>query len=247
MFDFDQPLLVAGVLLGLSSSLHCFGMCSGIAASLHFAAELAPLRPARSLLVTTLLINTGRISGYMIAGAIVGGLGSSVFGAFDHATAHTLLRWAAAVALGWIGLSMLDVLPLPAGLYRVASHVSGFMDAAARAIRLPKTAGLVLSGIVWGFLPCAMVYAALFYAMFSGSWLGGTRDIAGHDRNRPRAAAAAPPRDVDIAPDRGGICHPRRRNRERWHITGGFRGVVPRRLTTAVMNVASNDGQDDMP
>ena len=180
MFDFDQPLLVAGVLLGMSSSLHCFGMCSGIAASLHFAAEFDPERPTRSVLATTLLINGGRMSGYMVAGAIVGGAaGSSVFGAFDHATAHGILRWAAAVALGWIGLSMLDVVPLPAGLYRVASHVSRFMDAASRATRLPKTAGLVLSGTVWGFLPCAMVYAALFYAMFSGSWLGGTVVMSG--------------------------------------------------------------------
>jgi sulfite exporter TauE/SafE len=179
MFDFDQPLLVAGLLLGLSSSLHCFGMCSGIAASLHFAGEFESPNPSRSLLTTTLLINGGRISGYMIAGATVGALGSSVFGAFDQTTAHAILRWAAAVALGWIGLSMLDVLPLPAGLYRVASRVSGFMDSAPHAARLPKTAGLVLSGMVWGFLPCAMVYAALFYAMFSGSWLGGTVVMSG--------------------------------------------------------------------
>jgi len=179
MFDFDQPLLIAGLLLGLSSSLHCFGMCSGIAASLHFAAELDPDRPARSALTTTLLINGGRITGYMIAGAIVGGAGSGIFGAFDHATAHAVLRWAAALALFWIGLSMLDILPLPAGLYRLAGHVSRVMDRAARATRLPKTAALVLSGTVWGFLPCAMVYAALFYAMFSGSWLGGTVVMAG--------------------------------------------------------------------
>jgi uncharacterized protein len=179
MFDFDQPLLVAGGLLGLSSSLHCFGMCSGIAASQHFAGEFDSRSSSRSLLTTTLLINGGRISGYMIAGAIVGGAGASVFGAFDHATAHAILCWAAAAALGWIGLSMLDVLPLPTGLYRVASRVSRFMDTAARATRLPTTAGLVLSGTVWGFLPCAMVYAALFYAMFSGSWLGGTIVMSG--------------------------------------------------------------------
>src|SRR3954471_14201957 len=91
MFDFDQPLLVAGVLLGISSSLHCFGMCSGIAASLHFAAELDPRRPGRSVLATTLLINGGRISGYMIAGAMVGGAGSSVFASFDHGPRHSAL------------------------------------------------------------------------------------------------------------------------------------------------------------
>jgi sulfite exporter TauE/SafE len=179
MFDFDQPLVIAGLLLGLSSSLHCFGMCSGIAASLHFAAGLDPKRPARDLLATTLLINAGRISGYVIAGAIVGGVGSGIFGAFDHSTSHAILRWAAAAALGWIGLSMLEIVPLPAALYRVASHVSHFMDTVARAARLPAAMGLFLSGAVWGFLPCAMVYAALFYAMLSGSWLGGAVVMAG--------------------------------------------------------------------
>ena len=39
--------------------------------------------------------------------------------------------------------------------------------------------GLFLSGAVWGFLPCAMVYAALFYAMLSGSWLGGAVVMSG--------------------------------------------------------------------
>jgi sulfite exporter TauE/SafE len=179
MFAFDQPLLVAGLLLGLSSSLHCFGMCSGIAASLHFAAGLDPNRPAPDLLATTLLINAGRIFGYVVAGAIVGGLGSGVFGAFDHATSNAVLRWAAAAALGWIGLSMLEIVPLPAVLYRVASHVSHFMEAMAQAARLPARMGLFLSGAVWGFLPCAMVYAALFYAMLSGSWLGGAVVMSG--------------------------------------------------------------------
>ncbi|MFZ2159164.1 MAG: sulfite exporter TauE/SafE family protein [Bradyrhizobium sp.] len=179
MFDFDQPLFVAGLLLGLSSSLHCFGMCSGIAASLHFAAGLDPNRPARDLLATTLLINAGRIGGYVIAGAIVGGVGSSVFGAFDQSFSHAVLRWAAAAALGWIGLSMLEVLPLPVMLYRIGSRVSKAMDAVAGAARLPPTLGLFVSGTVWGFLPCAMVYAALFYAMLSGSWLGGALAMSG--------------------------------------------------------------------
>ena len=126
-----------------------------------------------------MLINAGRITGYVIAGAIVGAMGSGIFGAFDHSTSHALLRWAAAAALGWIGLSMLEIVPLPAMLYRVASHVSGFMDTVARAARLPASIGLFLSGAVWGFLPCAMVYAALFYAMLSGSGLGGAVVMSG--------------------------------------------------------------------
>lgn len=177
MFAFDQPLVVAGLLLGLSSSLHCFGMCTGIAASLHFAS--GPERAVRDLLVTTVLINTGRIGSYIVAGALVGGIGSGIFGAFDHALANVILRWAAAAALGWIGLSMLDMLPLPAALYRLASWISGLMGTLARAARLPAPVALLLSGAVWGLLPCAMVYATLFCAMLSGSWINGAVVMVG--------------------------------------------------------------------
>jgi sulfite exporter TauE/SafE len=179
MFDFDQPLFVAGLLLGFSSSLHCFGMCAGIASSLHFVAEVGTDQSRRGLLTGTFLINAGRISAYTLAGALVGAIGSSVFGSFDHTVAHAVLRWAAAAALAWIGLSMLDVLPLPAGLYRVGNAVSGAVSAAARTAHLPPAMGVFVSGAIWGFLPCAMVYAALFYAMLSGSWLGGALAMSG--------------------------------------------------------------------
>ena len=179
MFDFDQPLIIAGLLLGVSSSLHCFGMCSGIAASLNLAATSTPNQTTRNLYLTTLLINSGRIAGYVTAGAIVGGVGSSIFGSFDRSLMHAVLRWAAAVSLGWIGLSMIGLLPFPTIFYRVASVVSDLMNAFANAVRLPSVIGLFMAGAVWGFLPCAMVYATLFYAMLSGSWLGGALVMLG--------------------------------------------------------------------
>ncbi|MFX9077430.1 sulfite exporter TauE/SafE family protein, partial [Acinetobacter baumannii] len=85
----------------------------------------------------------------------------------DQTFANAVLRWVAAAALAWIGLSMLDVLPLPAGLYRVGNAVSGAVGRVARTAHLPPAMGLFVSGAIWGFLPCAMVYAALFYAMLS--------------------------------------------------------------------------------
>lgn len=178
MFDFNQPLLLAGLLLGFSSSLHCFGMCSGIAASLHFATSARPGASA-SQLSTAMLINSGRVTGYVIAGALVGELGSSVFAWLDRSLMNAVLRWAGAVSLGWIGLSMLGFLPLPAMFYRMGLWVSNSIGRLAGAVRLPASAGLLISGIVWGFLPCAMVYATLFYAMFTGSWLRGALVMLG--------------------------------------------------------------------
>lgn len=173
MFDFNQPLVIAGLLLGLSSSLHCLAMCSGIAASLCLAATSNDARPRRDVFVATLLIQSGRISGYMIAGAIVGGVGSGVFGSLDRSVMNAVLRWGAAASLGWIGFSMICSQPLPRVFCRIASFVGDLMNAIGKAVRLPWSGALFLSGAVWGFLPCAMVYAALFYAMLSASWLGG--------------------------------------------------------------------------
>jgi sulfite exporter TauE/SafE len=56
---------------------------------------------------------------------------------------------------------------------RIASFVGDLINVIGKAVRLPWSGTLFLSGAVWGFLPCAMVYAALFYAMLSASWLGG--------------------------------------------------------------------------
>ena len=179
MFDFNQPLLIAGLLLGLSSSLHCFAMCSGIAASLSLAATSHAKRPAHDVLVATLLIQSGRITGYMFAGAIVGGVGSGVFGLLDRSVMNTVLRWAAAVSMGWIGFSMICSHSLPPVFYRIGSCVSDLMNVINDAVRLPSSGKDFLSGAVWGFLPCAMVYAALFYAMLSGSWLGGAAVMLG--------------------------------------------------------------------
>ena len=63
-------------------------MCSGIAASLHLAARLDPRRPKSDLLATTLLINAGRITGYVVAGTIGRRRGIRHLGAFDHSTGH---------------------------------------------------------------------------------------------------------------------------------------------------------------
>lgn len=173
MFDFGQPLLIAGFLLGLASSLHCLGMCSGIATSLCFATQSAPGTRSLGLYATTLVINAGRITSYMLAGAVVGALGARAFGVLDRSMVYIVLRWAAAVSLGWIGLSMTGLAPFPAAVYRAVSAASTGIAAAARTLRLPRQLSFYISGCLWGLFPCAMVYAALFYAMMTGSWLGG--------------------------------------------------------------------------
>ena len=105
-------LLGAMFLLGAASGLHCVGMCGGIAAA------SAALLPKAALFRRQVLLNLGRITGYALAGAAAGALGT-------------------AAGLG-------AVLPLQKGLYvlahlvviLVALHIAGFPNPLARLERL---------------------------------------------------------------------------------------------------------------
>lgn len=162
-------MLTAGFGLGLASTLHCAGMCGGIASGLmHFGAP----RSAGDGASLAALTHTGRITSYAIAGALVGAVGAPAVAWLDRELAFRLVQWAGAAALMWIGLSTAGLLPPLSALDRVLAPVAGILARAARP--LPNRHATALAGgMAWGMMPCAMVYGALFTAMLSGSALGG--------------------------------------------------------------------------
>ena len=163
-------MLLAGLLLGLASTLHCAGMCGGIAASLM-------LLPGHSLW----RLQAARIAAYALQGALVGGLGTLVYARLHWAPGFLILRLAAALALFWIGLGVAGILPAIALLDRLAARVS------AALARLGPFAGLA-----WGALPCAMVWSALLSAMLAGNARGGAITMLGFGLGTlPGVSAAA--------------------------------------------------------
>ena len=165
-----------GLLMGLASSLHCAGMCGAIASSLMFAFDPGAGRPSRARAHFT--AQAGRILVYVLSGAMLGAVGARFYGAFDHPAAYQAMRWAAAVALGWIGFSVIGLAPSLAGLDRITAPVTGALHALKRSTGV-NGAGAFVSGMIWGFLPCGMVYGALFYAMLSGGSLSGAEVMLG--------------------------------------------------------------------
>ena len=185
----DSLTFLGGLLLGLASSLHCAGMCGAIASSLMFAFSPSDgtAERARALMAA----HAGRVLMYVAGGAALGAVGSTVYGAFDHSGAYQFMRWAAAVALGWIGLSVAGLAPSLALFDRLAAPIAANLRLAP-ANRLAGDAGAFASGLMWGFLPCGMVYGALFYAMLSGSALRGGAVMAGFGLGTlPSVTAAA--------------------------------------------------------
>ncbi len=119
----DSLTLLGGLLLGLASSLHCAGMCGAIASSLMFA--FAPGEGDGGRLRALMAAHAGRVLMYVAGGAALGAVGSTLYGAFDHAGAFLVMRWAAAVALGWIGLSVAGFAPSLAIVDRVTAPIAG--------------------------------------------------------------------------------------------------------------------------
>ncbi|MBO9570565.1 MAG: sulfite exporter TauE/SafE family protein, partial [Cellulomonas iranensis] len=97
----DLPTLVAAALAGVLGGLHCAVMCGGIAASFPAAAPGRPLAVAWQA-------NLGRISGYVIAGALAGGLGGGLLRVLRIEALVVGVRMAAGVALILVALRLLD-------------------------------------------------------------------------------------------------------------------------------------------
>ncbi len=168
--------LLGGVLLGLASALHCAAMCGGIASGVVFLFDpKSPWDRVRVLMSA----QAGRVAAYVLAGAILGTAGASLYGAFDHAAVYRLLQWAGAVTLMWIGLSVAGVLPSLSALDRRVAALSGVISSGLARLRRFPVVGPFGAGVGWGMVPCPMVYAALFTATLTGSAAGGATLMVG--------------------------------------------------------------------
>jgi hypothetical protein len=148
-------------------------MCGGISSSL--AISLATGRGSQGQLGVVLIAQGGKALAYAAAGAVLGALGAGLYGAFDRQGGHLVLQWLGALALAWVGLSTLGVVPAMASFDRALAPLRRRLWSARGRGRLAALA----AGLVWGLLPCGMVYAALAFAMLAGSALGGAAAMLG--------------------------------------------------------------------
>lgn len=162
--------LVSAFLVGLLGSVHCLGMCGGIVGALTLGVKTDIRRSPRSLLPYLIFYNTGRIASYATAGALLGLVGAQWFTPVPSATARfvaAILSGGFMVALGlylagwWPGFSLVE---------RAGGKLWRYIEPLGRRllpVDHPVKAGLL--GLVWGWLPCGMVYAVLAWSLTAGS------------------------------------------------------------------------------
>jgi hypothetical protein len=162
-------ILGAAVLTGLLGGVHCAGMCGGIVTAL-VGQSAGNARPW----LMHLAYNAGRVTSYGLAGAAAGALGSIGLMLDKWLPVQVALYVAANLLLIALGLYLAGMRsPIPhlerlgGGLWRRIQPITRrFLPADS----VPKAWAL---GLLWGWLPCGLVYTVLFTALLSGSALKG--------------------------------------------------------------------------
>ena len=141
-------------------------MCGGIVAALNLH------RPQP--LSHQLAYSLGRVASYTVAGALAGAAGGVALLYEDLLPARVLLLVAANALVVLLGLYLAGLGSAVIALERAGRLVwRGLTRLGARLAPARTRAGAAAVGLVWGWIPCGLVYSVLATALVSGgAWQG---------------------------------------------------------------------------
>lgn len=161
--------LAAAFLVGLLGGGHCVGMCGGIVGAVTMT--LPGSRPKWPFLLS---YNFGRIGSYTLAGVIAGGVGASSFFLEHVLPIEKILYALTSLMLVLLGFYL-------AGIWRVLTrlevaggklwrHIQPYSKRLLPVRTIPQS---LLLGMLWGWLPCGLVYSVLVAAIATANPLQG--------------------------------------------------------------------------
>jgi sulfite exporter TauE/SafE len=166
----QEITLVAALLVGLLGSVHCIGMCGGIAGALTMGLRADRRQSTRTVLPYVLAYNTGRIGSYALAGAIAGLVGENALKLFSMHNAQSIGLFISAFFLIALGLYLGGWWQMLAILERGGAKLWRRIEPFGRRLLPVRSPAHALGlGALWGWLPCGLVYAALAWSLTTGS------------------------------------------------------------------------------
>ena len=157
-------MLVSAFILGLLGSFHCVGMCGPIAFML-------PVDRSNTVKKITqiAIYHFGRLLAYSIIGLIFGLIGKSLY-IFGFQQQLSIIIGVLMILVVLIPQQTFNKYNFSRPVYRLISKVKSALGSAMKK----KTMDTFLTiGFLNGFLPCGLVYMALFAAIAGGNALNG--------------------------------------------------------------------------
>ncbi|MBY0486815.1 MAG: sulfite exporter TauE/SafE family protein [Flavobacteriaceae bacterium] len=149
-------MLYSAFIFGLISSLHCIGMCGPIAMMLPVDRS----NPAKKV-VQIMLYQMGRLSAYATLGLVFGILGKGFYMAGIQQSISIM-----------VGIFMITIAVVPERIFMkynfskpVYKVISNVKSSLGNQFKRKSPDALFTIGLLNGFLPCGLVYAALFGAI----------------------------------------------------------------------------------
>ena len=153
--------LFAALLMGVLGTTHCIGMCGGISASIG----LTQNNSNRGLWLI-FSYNLGRIFSYTLAGGLAGFFGELLLASplaiyLRLFAALLLIAMGLYVAQWWQGVRYIE---------KAGTLIWRFIrPLAARFLPADTLPRALMLGVLWGWLPCGLVYSTLLWTLHTGS------------------------------------------------------------------------------
>ena len=155
--------------VGLFSTLHCVGMCGGIIGALTFSLPEQIRNNRWRLIPYVTAYNFGRISSYTLAGALAGSLGDNITGLAPQ-YGHLVLQLFASVLMVGIGLYLAGWFPAFVKIEHLGKPIWKKLEPISqKLIPVKNPTHAYLFGLIWGWLPCGLVYTALIWSSTAGT------------------------------------------------------------------------------
>ena len=158
--------ITAALLIGLVGSPHCIGMCGGIVSLFTMAG--AQNRASIGSLSYNMVFQFGRVSCYALLGTLAGLAGSLALD--SHAGFINKLHWASLILLIGIALSIIGWW----NPYSIIEKAGGklwkkIQPLGKHILPINSKAKAYALGLVWGFLPCGLIYSTLAWSATAGN------------------------------------------------------------------------------
>jgi sulfite exporter TauE/SafE len=172
MTGWIETVALAAFMAGLMGGAHCAAMCGGIVCMISGRRHDGINGVSRWRI--TLAYNAGRIFSYTFAGMLAGAVGQAGLLLRGSIPVQQVFMLAAGLTLCVMALYLAGISPLMRGLEAAGAFLWRQAEPYAHRI-FPVDSGFKALGLgmVWGWLPCGMVYAALLLALSTGSSVQG--------------------------------------------------------------------------
>ncbi len=165
-----MDIFISVFLMGLLGGVHCLGMCGGVVAMLTASLDPKVRANPKKIALFHLNYNIGRILSYILMGAAFGFLGALLSQSLQMNMLDKSLRIFSGVLMIMVGLYIGNWSSSIQILEKIGAKFWALLQPLTkRFLPIKDLKSAFFTGLLWGGIPCGLVYGALSFAIISGS------------------------------------------------------------------------------